>query len=45
MKGLNGINVLDQFLNYVERFDKKTSLEWGKKMEQNYYKQDNEEIV
>ena len=45
MKGLNGINVLDQFLNYVERFDKKTSLEWGKKMEQYYYKQDNEEIV
>ena len=45
MKGLNGINVLDQFLNYVERFDKKTSLEWGKKMQQYYYKQDNEEIV
>ena len=38
MKGLKGINVLEQFLFYVEDFDKKTAIEWGKKLDQYYHK-------
>lgn len=45
MKGLNAINVLNQFLLYVESFDEKTATEWGKKIEQYYYKNDSREII
>lgn len=45
MKGLKGINVLDQFLFYVERFDEKTALEWEKKINQYYYKEKSREMI
>lgn len=45
MKGLNEINVLNQFLLYVEDFDEKTAIEWRKKIEQYYYKNDSREII
>lgn len=37
MKGLNNINVLQQFLIYIKKIDKKTSEEWEKKIKQYYY--------
>ena len=40
MKGLNGINVLNQFLFYIEITDKKVGSQWRKKIEEYYYKQD-----
>lgn len=40
MKGLNNINVLQQFLIYIKKIDKKTSEQWGKKIKQYY----NEEV-
>lgn len=45
MKGLKGINVLNQFLFYVESFDEKTALEWEKKINQYYYKENSREII
>lgn len=45
MKGLKGINVLNQFLFYVESFDEKTALEWEKKINQYYYKENSWEII
>jgi hypothetical protein len=39
MKGLNGINVLNQFLFYIEINDKKIGSQWRKKIEEYYYKQ------
>lgn len=45
MKGLKGINVLNQFLFYVESFDEKTALEWEKKINQYYYKENSREIL
>lgn len=38
MKGLDGINVLQQFLTYIKRIDSKTSADWEKKIKQYYYK-------
>jgi predicted Ser/Thr protein kinase len=40
MKGLNNINVLQQFLIYIKKIDKKASEEWEKKIKQYY----NEEV-
>lgn len=37
MKGLNNIDMLDQFLEYINKIDKKTFLEWEKKIKQYYY--------
>lgn len=34
MKGLDGERVLSQFLNYIDSFDKKTAMDWEKKMNQ-----------
>ncbi len=45
MKGLKGINVLNQFLFYVEGFDEKAALEWGKKMDQYFYKLNSRETI
>lgn len=36
MKGLRNINVLEQFLIYIKKIDKKTSMEWEKKIKQYY---------
>lgn len=45
MKGLDGINVLAQFLTYIKRFNLKLGNEWEKKMNQYYYKKGIKEIV
>lgn len=45
MKGLDSINVLDQFYYYLRNVDKKTAAEWDKKMKQYYYNKELENDV
>lgn len=37
MKGLKNIGALEEFLGYINKIDKKTSMEWEKKIKQYYY--------